>query len=127
MQSRTGLFGYLTLLTVIWLTLAGIPAAMAATSWQTFKVTDTGGQKSAAPVVVDSNGAKHTAWVSGVGATTPGTLYYASSSGLPPQVIATTADENSPPSIFVTSTNDIYVTWLDKRNGPNGDGTGWDI
>jgi hypothetical protein len=109
--------------TFIIITSLGIRSNFAhADEWHISQITETSLYFTVPVIAVDENRVAHSAWI-----TAPHNLYYANSNNnwLPIRITNMAAYES--PSIFIDKTNAVYVAWVDRRNGPNGDGIGWDV
>jgi hypothetical protein len=95
-----------------------------ANGWHKTQIAKTVDYPSAPVIAVDQNSVAHVAWTSGQ---SNYNLFYANSKNnwIPIKITSTANSET--PSIFIDKTNAVYLAWVDRRNGPNGDGSGWDI
>lgn len=95
-----------------------------ATGWYKTKIAKTCKYTRAPAIAVDENNVAHIVWTSGE---SNFNLYYANSNDNWLPIDITNTANSEIPSVFIDETNSVYIAWVDRRNGPNGDGTGWDV
>lgn len=98
-----------------------------ANKWHTTQISETLEQITTPTIAIDGNNVAHITWITTNSDNNNSSLHYANSkSDWIPITITNTAGSNTP-SIFIDKKNSVYIAWNDRRNGPNGDGSAWDV